>query len=295
MLYMVEAGDTLAAIANRFQTTIPALLAANVICNPDYIFIGMPLIIPNPNIPLPKAGESPYYVIMTGDSLWCLSQQFATSPETLMKANQITNPDLLIPGAELLIKTYIVDPVALYNSWNIKEEDCSHINSIWGQQVFYNGQFQWESLGEQAVPYLKYLLNHSCNIVRDSVVLSLGRIGRGEAARLALQQAVDNDPDENVVENARIALKRLDLVSKWSKRIHITTSQTQLFSAPSFELQNIELRPATPIIVIRWYVPSPLGEISGHGALAVFDLVQVVATGQTGFVPRAGDAAITFL
>lgn len=294
MLYIVKSRDTLAAIASKFNTTVPAILAANVICNPDYIFIGEPLIIPDPNISLPKSGGSPYYIIATGDTIWCLSQQFARSPETLMQVNQITNPSQLLSGTELLVSTDITDPNLLYDSWNIGEEDCNYINSIWGYEVFYKGEFHWEALGERAVPYLKRLLNHSCYIVRSSTVRSLGRIGKGEATRLALQQALD-DPDADIVGLARIALKRMELVSKLSKRIHVTMYRTELFTTPSFQPQNIELQEGTPIIVLHWNIPSPEGETSGPGALAVFDLVQVVATGQKGFILRAGYGAITFL
>ncbi|GGG06074.1 hypothetical protein GCM10010912_58400 [Paenibacillus albidus] len=294
MLYIVQSGDTLSAIAQRFQTTMPAIMAANVICNPNYIFIGMPLIIPDPNIPLPKAGGSPYYVVMPSDSLWCLSQQFATTPETLIQANQSANPDLITAGSELLVSTYQVNPVSLYNSWNISEEQCSYINSIW-DEALYHQEFQWEALGQTAVPYLTKLLNHSCNTIRDSAVRSLGRIGTGAAVRAALEQALLNDPDEIVVDSARIGLMRMDLIPVWTKRIHLTTSDTELHNAPAFDSTYTLLTKATPVIVLRWYIPSPTGDISGPGALAVFDLVQVVATGRVGFLARAGDATITLL
>ncbi|WNS44291.1 LysM peptidoglycan-binding domain-containing protein [Paenibacillus sp. MMS20-IR301] len=294
MLYIVQHGDHLSAIAKRFQTTVPAILAANVICNPDYIVTGIPLIIPDPNTPLPKAGGSPYYVVMPGDSLWCLSQQFSTTPHTLIQANQITNPDLITAGAELLVSTYQVDPVALYNSWNIRPEDCDSINSIWGEAL-YREEFLWEAMGQTAVPYLTQLLNHSCSTIRDSAVKSLGRIGTGAGVRSALEQTLRNDPDANVADSARLSLMRMDLIPLWTKRIHLTTTDTELYSSPAFDAGSTLLTKGTPVIVHRWYIPSPAGDISGPGALAVFDFVQVTTTGQTGFLHRAGDAAITLL
>ena len=44
--YVVQQGDTLAAIAQRFGTTVSALQAANGIENPDQIVIGQVLVIP---------------------------------------------------------------------------------------------------------------------------------------------------------------------------------------------------------------------------------------------------------
>jgi LysM repeat protein len=44
--YVVQAGDTLAAIAQRFGTTVQAIQAANGIDDPDEILVGTELVIP---------------------------------------------------------------------------------------------------------------------------------------------------------------------------------------------------------------------------------------------------------
>lgn len=44
--YVVRSGDTLSAIANRFDTTVEALVEANDIADPDAIDIGQELTIP---------------------------------------------------------------------------------------------------------------------------------------------------------------------------------------------------------------------------------------------------------
>lgn len=43
--YVVRAGDSLLAIARRYNTTVPALMAANNLSNPDVIFVGQTLTI----------------------------------------------------------------------------------------------------------------------------------------------------------------------------------------------------------------------------------------------------------
>ncbi|MGQ9889371.1 MAG: LysM peptidoglycan-binding domain-containing protein [Aggregatilineales bacterium] len=45
-VYIVEQGDTLAAIARRFGTTVSAISAVNGIANPNLIFVGQRLVIP---------------------------------------------------------------------------------------------------------------------------------------------------------------------------------------------------------------------------------------------------------
>lgn len=46
-LYVVQAGDTLGAIAARFDTTVQEIMAANGLTDPDAILAGQTLIIPS--------------------------------------------------------------------------------------------------------------------------------------------------------------------------------------------------------------------------------------------------------
>lgn len=48
-IYVVEQGDSLLAIALRFNLTLEALLAANQLDNPDFVFSGQRLVIPAPS------------------------------------------------------------------------------------------------------------------------------------------------------------------------------------------------------------------------------------------------------
>jgi LysM repeat protein len=103
MLYFVRPGDTLFGISRRFGTTVSAIVRANVICNPNLIFVGQPLIIPTPGLELPLAGGGPYYVILPGDTLFCLSRYFGTSIGVLAAINQLGDPNLIFAGGELLV------------------------------------------------------------------------------------------------------------------------------------------------------------------------------------------------
>ena len=44
-----------------------------------------------------------YYVIQEGDTLWSIAQQFGTSVDALVAANDFENPDDLPVGAEILV------------------------------------------------------------------------------------------------------------------------------------------------------------------------------------------------
>lgn len=54
-LYIVRAGDTLGALAQRTGSTIPALMTANCIENPDRVLADQPIRVPRPPDPLPTA------------------------------------------------------------------------------------------------------------------------------------------------------------------------------------------------------------------------------------------------
>ena len=56
--YTVQRGDTLASIARQFNTTYPALAEANNIVNPNLIYVGQLLIIPDGNAPAPTSVPS---------------------------------------------------------------------------------------------------------------------------------------------------------------------------------------------------------------------------------------------
>ncbi len=59
MQYVVQAGDTLSSIAQRFNTTIEAIIRVNNITNPNLIFVGQVLIIPTGSSPTPPPPPPP--------------------------------------------------------------------------------------------------------------------------------------------------------------------------------------------------------------------------------------------
>jgi LysM repeat protein len=288
MLYIVKSGDSLMGIAARYGTNIASIMQTNVICNPNLIFPGQPLIIPDPAIPLPKAGGYPYYVVQYGDTLWCLSNQFSQTIHALADANQIQDPNQIVAGAELLVRFETPNPEQLFDEWNrMGGVACEELSPLQTHGIYYIGTFLWETIGEKAVPYLLQLLSHTCDTVRFYTVISLGRIGTGVSTRLALERAL-TDQNAPIVEQARLALQRLQLVSTWSKRIHIITQNTILLNSPSSSSPSIQLAQGTPVMVNRWNIPSPTGEEGPRGDLQIFDYVQLPGNNQSGYLPRVG-------
>lgn len=104
--YTVRQGDTLSAIAARYNVSLQALINANPqISNPHWIYPGQRINIPSggtdPNIP-PTGGDN--YIIRAGDTLSAIASRFGVTVAEIMRANpEITNPNIIYIGQAIRI------------------------------------------------------------------------------------------------------------------------------------------------------------------------------------------------
>lgn len=113
VIYIVQPGDTLWSIANKFGVTIAAIVEANDIGNASLIIVGQELIIPGvdgegpPVTSQPGAsaapGESTIYVVQPGDTLYEIAAEFGVSVAAIVEANSLGNPNMIYVGQELII------------------------------------------------------------------------------------------------------------------------------------------------------------------------------------------------
>ncbi len=96
LTYKVQGGDTLWSISKRFGTTVDRLAALNHISNPNIIYRGQILEIPD----IPGAI---IYQVKSGDTLWAIADRFGTSVSDLVFTNAIANPNLIYVGQVLVI------------------------------------------------------------------------------------------------------------------------------------------------------------------------------------------------
>ncbi len=297
MLYIVKQGDTLAMIARRFDTTVALIMEANVICNENRIFEGEPLIIPVEGLDLPRAGGSPFYVVLPGDTLFCLARQFDTTINRLARNNQVSDPDSIQTYRELMVLPVTPNAERLARVWaDTPGQDCL-IFEPQRYGIYYLGTFEWYALGTRAIPPLLVLTNHRCPEVRYYAILSLGRIARDVNGRvkLALRKRF-TDPDPSVAGMARLAYRRLRLAEQGYRRTHLLTIDDQL--TPDL---NDPGRPTLPlpvgaaVLVLRWHIPSPTGQEGPRGDILIYDQVQVISTGRIGFIARRGNNEISLV
>lgn len=100
---IVEAGDTLSGIAAQFGTTLDALIAANPGINPDLIYPGQVLNLPDgQKRPAQSQPAGPAQCIVeAGDTLYGIAQQFGVNLQELIKLNGIQNANLIHAGQVL--------------------------------------------------------------------------------------------------------------------------------------------------------------------------------------------------
>ena len=100
--YVIQPGDTLSGIAQRYGTTVSALSSLNGISNPDLIYAGN-------TIRVPENGGSggsgaQYYTIRPGDTLSGIAVKFGTTVNALSALNGISNPDLIYAGNTIRVR-----------------------------------------------------------------------------------------------------------------------------------------------------------------------------------------------
>ncbi|MGQ9666584.1 MAG: LysM peptidoglycan-binding domain-containing protein [Anaerolineae bacterium] len=101
VVHVVRWGETLEGIAARYGVSVWAIVQANGLANPDYIYVGQTLIIPAAGAPAPAGGTT--YVVQWGDSLSSIAYRFGTTVEAIMGANGLSNPNFIYAGQVLNI------------------------------------------------------------------------------------------------------------------------------------------------------------------------------------------------
>jgi LysM repeat protein len=113
--YSVVAGDTLAVIASRFNTTPERIVQLNGLKDPNVLALGQQLKIPG-KAPSAGAGSTTTgggttgtgaatstYTVQAGDTLGKIAVRYGTTVTALLQLNGLTNPDVLAIGQKLKV------------------------------------------------------------------------------------------------------------------------------------------------------------------------------------------------
>lgn len=127
--HTVARGDTVSALATRYESTIGAIQQANGLDAVSLIFVGQQLVVPvsdtsvgvtatpsptslvivitatpsGVTTPVPPTGSGNTYVIQSGDTLSSVARQFNTTVAAIAQLNGIVNADRIFSGQALVV------------------------------------------------------------------------------------------------------------------------------------------------------------------------------------------------
>jgi LysM repeat protein len=157
--YIVQPGDTIYGISQKFGVSATALADANNLINPAAIYAGQRLQIPGAAT-ASTAGYSPAeaataHVVQAGETLTSIATRYGTTSWVLAQVNNLSNPSLLFSGQTLTIPapnalSSTSDPVRNPNAATGKHiiVDVSDQRTY----VYENGQLKWTFVVSTGIP-----------------------------------------------------------------------------------------------------------------------------------------------
>lgn len=103
LTHTVQKGETLYAIARRYDIAVDELIEANAIPDPSRLAVGMRLTIPGQAAaPVASTTGTIEYIVKKGDTLYGIAKAYGVSVEAILKASSIATTTIK-PGQKLKI------------------------------------------------------------------------------------------------------------------------------------------------------------------------------------------------
>ncbi len=101
-VYTIQPGDSLYTLAQRFNTTIQAITAANPGIDPANLQLGQKICIPVAPTPGPCPGGF-IYTVRAGDTFFSIARRFGIAVAALSAANPGVDPNRLLIGQQICV------------------------------------------------------------------------------------------------------------------------------------------------------------------------------------------------
>jgi murein DD-endopeptidase MepM/ murein hydrolase activator NlpD len=243
-IYTVQSGDTLVAIALRYNLSPADIALANRLVNFDLIYPGQQLILPVVLAPLPfqpiSSGINPTHIVRSGETLFTIARMYGVPIQTIILANHIANPNVLQAGQALQISTGpFPSPEALpapFISVELSEPTiiqgrtlvirvklsagATLSGNFEGRPIFFNGGGEGQFWGITAIHALAepkiYPLNLTANLADGSQVL-LPREINVMAGPYGLEDIQLDDQRDKLLDPELIRVEQEKLDNLWSQ------------------------------------------------------------------------------
>lgn len=101
--HVVQPGETLYGIAQKYGVDANAIAEANNITNRNQLRVGQKLVIPGITARDAAAALGRVHIVQSGESLTAIAQLYGVSAAEIIAFNNISNPDAIYVGQELII------------------------------------------------------------------------------------------------------------------------------------------------------------------------------------------------
>jgi len=113
-IHVVQRGDSLWRLGQRFGVTAAAIASANGIPVDGALVPGQSLIIPL---------QADHHIVAQGENLWSIANRYGTTPETIARLNGITYPFYIYPGQRLRLPV-LTKPTIEVNAYTEKFDEA---------------------------------------------------------------------------------------------------------------------------------------------------------------------------
>jgi len=146
--HRVRSGESLSVIAERYKTSIKAIMNMNGLKNKDYLRIGWKLKIPTGRgYSISEISSSSYtdlakdgteYVVKKGDSLWKIANRYDTTVNTIMELNGLKSSNLRIGQVLILSPGITASRLVNTREYIVKEGDSPYLIARRNQMNLYD-------------------------------------------------------------------------------------------------------------------------------------------------------------
>ncbi|MGD8794149.1 MAG: LysM domain-containing protein, partial [Anaerolineae bacterium] len=88
--HVVQPGENLTQIAARYGTSVQALMQANGLSNPNFVWVGQRLAIPGSGGGAAPGGSGGHHVVQWGETLYSIAARYGTTATAIASANGLT-------------------------------------------------------------------------------------------------------------------------------------------------------------------------------------------------------------
>ncbi|RHW41982.1 LysM peptidoglycan-binding domain-containing protein [Neobacillus notoginsengisoli] len=195
-IHVVQKGDTLWAISQRYHVTTDQIVTTNQLQDSNRLPVGLALVIPTANR---------MHTVRSGETLWQIAQRYGTTIQAIVQANQLTNLDKLTPGMVIIIpaRTHVVQPGEsvgqIAQRYNTTVQEILRVNRISNPNLLTSGMVLSIPFRKPVIDVNAYTINTGEQGARD-----LREVGRYLTYSAPFAYTFNEDGSLNAIKDTPI-------------------------------------------------------------------------------------------